>query len=323
MSLHRGAENLPPEISVVIPVYNGARSIAAVVERVRQTFAQQQLQIVLVNDGSRDNSEEVCLELQSRYPQQIEFVQLARNFGEHNAVMCGLNHTCGEYVAIMDDDAQNPPEELPRMLEYLQTHRLDVVYGRYQHRKHSWWRQLGSRFNDRMANWMLRKPPELYLSSFKVMHCFVVREIIRYHGPFPYIDGLIFQATSRLGQIDVKHDKRLAGHSGYTLRKLVGLWLNMFLGFSILPLRLTILLGFFACIVGVLALFGIIIDKIWLNPNVTVGIPTVIASIILFAGVQLIVLGTIGEYVGRVFLHTGGRPIFVERYAKPINKTDS
>jgi undecaprenyl-phosphate 4-deoxy-4-formamido-L-arabinose transferase len=126
-----------------------------------------------------------------------------------------------------------------------------------------------------------------------------------------------------LGQIDVKHDERLAGQSGYTLRKLVGLWLNMFLGFSILPLRLTILLGFFACIAGVLALFGIIIDKLWLNPNVTVGIPTVIASIILFAGVQLIVLGTIGEYVGRIFLHTGGRPIFVERYAKPTRKSES
>ncbi len=306
----------PPEISIVIPVYNGAHSIAAVVERVRATFAQYRLQIVLINDGSRDNSEEVCLALHAQYPGEVEFIQLSRNFGEHNAVMCGLNHARFDFVAIMDDDAQNPPEEIPRMLEYLRANDLDVVFGRYQQRKHNWWRKLGSRFNDRMANWMLRKPPDLYLSSFKVMQRFVVQEIIKYHGPFPYIDGLIFQATSRAGQIDVKHDQRMTGRSGYTLRKLVSLWLNMFLGFSILPLRFTILLGFFSCLIGVLALFGIVIDKIWLNPTVTVGIPTAIACIILFAGVQLIVLGTIGEYVGRVFLHTGGRPIFVERYAK-------
>lgn len=306
----------PPEISVVIPVYNGAGSIAAVVQRVRATFAQQRLQIVLVNDGSADRSEEVCLQLQASFPQQIAFVQLARNFGEHNAVLCGLRHASGSCVAIMDDDAQNPPEEIPRMLRYLLDNQLDVVYGRYQHRKHSWWRRLGSQFNDRMANWMLRKPPELYLSSFKVMQRFIVEQILRYHGPFPYIDGLIFQATGRIGQIEVQHDHRLAGQSGYTLRKLISLWLNMFLGFSILPLRLTILLGLVACLIGVLGLVAIIVDKIWLNPEVTVGIPTAIACIILFSGVQLIVLGMIGEYVGRVFLHTGGRPTFVERYAK-------
>ncbi len=305
-----------PEMSVVIPVYNGANSIAAVVDRVRATFARNSLQIVLVNDGSRDHSEKVCLELQSKFSDQICYVQLARNFGEHNAVICGLNHASGQYVAVMDDDAQNPPEEIPRMLEHLKSQQLDVVYGRYQQRKHNWWRQLGSTFNDRVANWMLRKPHDLYLSSFKVMQRFLVQEIIKYHGPFPYIDGLILQATSRVGQIDVQHDHRYAGKSGYTWRKLVSLWLNMFLGFSILPLRLTTFLGFFSCFLGTLGLFAIIIDKIWLNPAVTVGVPTAIACIILFAGVQLIVLGMIGEYVGRVFLHTGGRPTFVERYAK-------
>lgn len=307
---------------MVIPVYNGAGSIGAVVDRVRATFAGTSLQIVLVNDCSIDDSETVCLELQEKFPEQIEFVQLARNFGEHNAVICGLNHAVGRYVAVMDDDAQNPPEEIPRMLEHLKAQRLDVVYGRYAQRKHSWWRRLGSYFNDRMAIWMLRKPRDLYLSSFKVLDNFLVQEIIKYHGPFPYIDGLICQSTSRIGQLDVQHDRRLVGESGYTLRKLIGLWLNMFLGFSILPLRLSILLGFFACVVGVLALFGIVIDKIWLNPSVTVGIPTAIACIILFAGVQLVVLGTIGEYVGRVFLHTGGRQTFVERYARPSRRED-
>ncbi len=304
------------EVSIVIPVYNGARSIATVVDRVRATFTDISLQIVLVNDCSQDESESVCLELQRKFSEQIEFVQLARNFGEHNAVMCGLNHTVGRYVAVMDDDAQNPPEEIPRMLAHLRDNNLDVVYGRYAERKHSWWRRLGSYFNDCMATWMLRKPQDLYLSSFKVMNRFIVGEIIKYRGPFPYIDGLICQATSWIGQVDVRHDHRMGGQSGYTLRKLVNLWLNMFLGFSILPLRLAILLGFISSLLGVVALFAIVIDKIWITPTVTIGVPTAIAGIILFAGVQLIVLGTVGEYVGRVFLHTGGRPIFVERYAK-------
>ncbi|WP_442510663.1 glycosyltransferase family 2 protein [Novipirellula sp. SH528] len=304
------------DLSVVIPVYHGADSIASVVDRLRATFADQSLQIVLVNDGSKDHSEHVCAELVDRFPDQIVFVQLARNFGEHNAVICGLNHADGRAVAIMDDDAQNPPEEIPRMLQFMQDENLDVVYGRYVDRKHSGWRQWGSYFNDRMAVLMLRKPKDLYLSSFKVLNAFLVAEIVKYRGPFPYIDGLICQSTSRMGQVDVKHDHRVAGESGYTIRKLVSLWLNMFLGFSILPLRLSILLGFFASLVGVIALFAIVIDKIWINPTVTVGIPTVIVCFVLFSGVQLIVLGTIGEYVGRVFLHTGGRPIFVERYTK-------
>ncbi len=306
-------------ISIVIPVYNGASSIAAVVERVRATFSAERLQIVLVNDGSRDDSEQVCSALAQQFPDQIVFVQLARNFGEHNAVICGLNHAKGEFIAVMDDDAQNPPEEIPRMLQELKDRNLDVVYGRYVDRKHDLHRRWGSQFNDRMAVLMLRKPKGLYLSSFKVMNRFVVDEIIKYRGPFPYIDGLICQSTSRLGQLDVRHDHRMDGESGYTMKKLISLWLNMFLGFSILPLRLSIFLGFFSSLLSATALIGIVIDKLWLNPTVTVGIPTLIVCVVFFSGVQLIVLGTVGEYVGRVFLSTGGRPIFVERYAIESN----
>ncbi len=312
---HLAIDHPGTDISIVIPVYNGADSIALVVQRVRETFANCRCQIVLVNDGSQDHSESVCRALVEQHANQIVFVQLARNFGEHNAVICGLNHAAGDFVAIMDDDAQNPPEEIPRMLQHLKDNNLDVVFGRYLERKHVWYRQLGSYFNDRVAVLMLRKPRDLYLSSFKVMSRFVVDEIIKYRGPFPYIDGLICQSTSRLGQLDVKHDQRLVGESGYTLRKLIRLWLNMFLGFSILPLRLSIFLGFLFSLVSVFALLAIIVDKLWINPNVTVGIPTLFVCVAMFSGVQLIVLGTIGEYVGRVFLYTGGRPIFVERYA--------
>ena len=224
-------------ISIVIPVYNGSGSIEHVVERLHAAFADDVLDIVLVNDASLDSSEQVCEQLVSRFPDAVTFAQHSRNFGEHNAVMTGLRLTRGQFVAVMDDDAQNPPEELPRMLAALEAQNMDVIYGRYLQRKHTWSRRLGSWFNDRMACIMLRKPKGLYLSSFKVMNRFIVNEIKQYNGPFPYIDGLIYRATTRVDQIDVQHDDRMAGASNYTLRRLIRLWLNMFLGFSIIPWR--------------------------------------------------------------------------------------
>ena len=304
-----------PEIAVVIPVFNGAASVGSVVSRVREVFAGRALEIVLVNDGSSDESESVCQCLAEESGGQISFVQLSRNFGEHNAVLAGLGQTRADFVAVLDDDGQNPPEELPRMIDFLKQHGFDVCYGRYVQRKHSWFRRFGSRFNDRVATWMLGKPRGLYLSSFKVMNRFIVDEILNYQGPYPYIDGLICRTTQRLGQMDVEHAPRLAGESNYTLRRLVRLWLNMFLGFSIVPLRMASWLGMFFAATSFLWLIAIIADKLWISPDVPHGIPTVLACIALFAGVQCMVLGMIGEYLGRVFLTGSGQPQYVVRYA--------
>ena len=160
---------------------------------------------------------------------------------------------------------------------------------------------------------MLGKPRGLYLSSFKVMNRFIVEEIIKYTGPYPYIDGLICRTTNRLGQLPVKHSPRLAGKSNYTLFRLTRLWFNMFLGFSIVPLRLTSFLGLVIASLSCVWLIAILIDKLWITPGVTAGIPTVLACIVLFSGVQLMVLGMIGEYLGRVFLANNGQPQFVVR----------
>ncbi|HIK91039.1 MAG TPA: glycosyltransferase [Planctomycetes bacterium] len=309
-------------ISIVIPVFNGADSIGHVVERVRATFHNQQFEIVLVNDASHDDSEQVCQELVERFSESVVLVQLSRNFGEHNAVLAGLRLSHGDYVAVMDDDAPNPPEEIPRMLAALEEKNLDVVYGRYVGRKHSLGRRVGSWLNDRMATIMLRKPPDLYLSSFKIMNRFIVDQISRYGGPFPYIDGLIFRASTRVDQIDVKHDERLSGASNYTLRRLIRLWLNMFLGFSIIPLRASVVLGFCASFLSFLGIVAIVVDKIWVNPQLTVGIPTVLACIVFFSGVQLIVLGAVGEYVGRIFLDGSGMPQSVVRYVRRGGQDD-
>jgi undecaprenyl-phosphate 4-deoxy-4-formamido-L-arabinose transferase len=303
-----------PELSLVIPVYNGSGTIGPLVENIETSFAAMAFEIVLVNDGSDDESEKVCARLAEKFPQNVTFVDLSRNFGEHNAVLAGLSHARGQYVAVLDDDGQNPPEEVLRMLEELKRGNYDVVYGRYVEKKHSWFRNAGSSFNDRIATLMLHKPKDLYLSSFKVMNRFVVNQIIKYRGPYPYTDGLIYRTTRRIGQIPVEHRASVRGPSRYTFRKLVRLWLNMFLNFSIKPLRLSAYAGLFTSCLSVLALICIFIDKVWIEPGWPAGIPTLLASIVLFAGLELMILGLIGEYLGRLYLDHTGTPQYVVRY---------
>jgi len=304
-----------PELSLVIPVYNGSRTIGALVEHTTKIFGSTSFEIVLVNDGSEDDSETVCAQLAEKFPQNVTFVHLSRNFGEHSAVLAGFTEARGRYIAVLDDDGQNPPEEVVRMLDELKRKNYDVVYGHYIEKKHSWFRNLGSRFNDRIATLMLHKPKDLYLSSFKVMNRFLINEIIKYHGPYPYTDGLIYRVTRNIGQIPVEHRASLSGPSRYTFRRLVRLWLNMFLNFSIKPLRISVYVGLFASCLSIVALIAILIDKLWITPNLTVGIPTVLGSVVFFSGIQLMILGLVGEYLGRLYLDQTGTPQYVVRYA--------
>ena len=306
----------PVELSIVIPVYNSCGTVRAVVERIHEVFADIDFEVVLVNDGSVDNSEEICQALQETYSGTITFLNLARNFGEHNAVMAGLSHTTGAYTAILDDDGQTPPEELLKMYAEIREKNYDVVFGQYLVKHHSRWRNWGSRLNHHVANVLLKKPRDLYLSSFKIMNRFVVDEITGYHGPFPYIDGLIVRSTRNLGQIDVEHRPRETTHSNYTMSKLFYLWLNSFLGFSIAPLRIATLIGLLTSGLSLFVFIAIAIDKLYINPDVTVGIPAVLTTVVFFAGLQLLILGVIGEYLGRLFLDHSKNPQYVIRYVK-------
>src|SRR5436853_5823519 len=305
-----------PELSLVIPVYNGSRTIGPLVEQAVKIFGSTAFEVVLVNDGSEDDSEKVCAELAKKFPQSVTFVHLSRNFGEHSAVLAGFAQSRGHYVAVLDDDGQNPPEEVVRMLDELKRKNYDVVYGHYIQKRHSWFRNLGSRFNDRIATLMLHKPRDLYLSSFKVINRFVANEITKYRGPYPYTDGLIYRVTRNIGQIPVEHRESLGAASRYTLRGLIRLWLNMFLNFSIKPLRLSIYVGLLTSCLSVLALIFIFIDRLWITPNVTLGIPTVLGTIVLLAGIQLMILGLVGEYLGRLYLDQTGTPQYVVRYVR-------
>jgi len=311
-----------PELSLVIPVYNGSRTIGPLVEQAVKILGSTSFEIVLVNDGSEDDSEVVCAELAKKFPQSVTFVHLSRNFGEHSAVLAGFTQARGRYVAVLDDDGQNPPEEIVRMLDELKRKNYDVVYGHYIEKKHSRFRNLGSRFNNRIATLMLHKPKDLYLSSFKVMNRFLVNEIIKYRGPYPYTDGLIYRVTRNIGQIPVEHRASQSGPSRYTLRRLVRLWLNMFLNFSIKPLRISVYVGLLASCLSIIALVAILIDKLWITKNVTLGIPTVLGSVVFFSGIQLMILGLVGEYLGRLYLDQTGTPQYVVRYTMHGGSTE-
>jgi len=242
----------------------------------------------------------------------VRFFSLARNVGEHNAVMAGLNQVRGDWAVIMDDDFQNPVSEVHKLIEYANNHDCDVVYSYYKSKHHARWRNLGSRFNDKVANLMLKKPKDLYLSSFKALNRFLIEEIIQYQLPYPYIDGLILRTTNKIGRIQVEHEPRRDGRSGYTLTKLIRLWLNMFTNFSILPLRTSTVLGAICSVFGLGLGVWTVYEKLN-QPNLPVGYPTLMIVVLFFSGIQLLSLGIIGEYIGRIFLSQNRKPQYTIR----------
>jgi len=310
------------KISIVIPVYNGALSIDRLVDeliaRISPVF---NIEIVLVNDCSPDNSEEVCIGITKKHPEYVSFYSLAMNVGEHNTVMAGLNKASGDFAVIIDDDFQNQVSEVIKLIDFMINSNYDVVYTFYEEKKHSVFRNLGSQFNDKVANVMLKKPKDLYLSSFKIINRFLINEVIKYDLPYPYLDGLILRRTSNIGKIKVSHTERQLGKSNYTLRKLISLWLNMFTNFSILPLRISIILGFIFSFVGFIISIDAIIEKIF-NPNVPQGYTFIVIIISFYAGIQLIAIGMVGEYLGRMFMAHNKKPQYSIRKSFNENLAD-
>ena len=300
------------KISIVIPVYNGAKTIKPLVEVLEKELAQKfDLEVVLVNDGSlSDNSAEVCTDI-ALSNSKVKFLDLSSNFSEHNAVMAGLNYCTGEAAVIIDDDFQNPPSEIIKLVDKL-NEGYDVAYSYYKKKEHHFLRNLGSQFNNIVATALLGKPRDLYLSSFKAINRFVIDEVVKYKGPYPYIDGLILRFTRNYGRVQVDHHPTLKGKSGYTFHKLLSLWLNMSTNFSILPLRTATVLGFVFALIGIVGAAVFAIEKLR-NPDLPAGWASLIISLFVISGVQLFALGMMGEYLGRLFLKDNGKPQFVVR----------
>jgi undecaprenyl-phosphate 4-deoxy-4-formamido-L-arabinose transferase len=303
----------PPSLalSIVVPVYNGADSVGELVAALEVLDIPGGHEIVLVYDGSPDNSLAVCQQLVARATIPITLIEHSRNFGEHNAVMTGLRHTRGAHVINMDDDLQNPPEEVARLLAYAQETGRDVIYTYYDEKQHARWRNLGSEFTNWVAGFVLDKPRGLYLSSFRCMSAFVVREITRYEGPFPYVDGLILQVTQNIDRMLVRHLPRALGRSNYTLRRLLRLWMSMFVNFSVMPLRISTLTGFGLSVIGALGAAATIIDALFISEPP--GWASLMAALMLLSGVQLMILGIVGEYLGRLYLTANHKPQAVVR----------
>lgn len=296
-----------PRVTFVIPLYFTGSGIDVLLDSFRRLEVPGGFNLVLVNDGSTDDTADRVKALLPGLPFGITLVDLARNFGEHNAVMEGLRHAGGQYVITLDDDLQNHPEEALKLLAHAAATGSDVVYSYYAEKKHHWFRNFGSRLTNSAATFLLSKPPELYLSSFRCLHRDLVSRIIAYQGPFPYIDGLILGATNRIGRLLVAHSARADGESGYTLRRLVRLWMSMFFNFSIMPLRLASVLGLVLCGFGILMVCVVIAEHLLSGPQQR-GWASLMAAISIFSGSQLLILGLLGEYVGRAYMTLAGKP---------------
>lgn len=293
------------KVSICIPVYNGADSIERLLAAIDTAFSAADKEVVLVNDGSRDNSAEVCRKLVDQYA-YVRFIDLRKNSGEHNAVMCALNYCTGDCAAIIDDDLQNPPEEIHKLIAEMEKG-YDVVFAKYHKKKHNLFRNMGSKFNDLFATWLLEKPKDLYLCSFKLVSRAVINEIIKYKGPFPYVDGLILRVTDSFSSVYVNHNARESGHSNYNLKRLVRLYLNMFINFSIKPMRFITMVGFSIMGIALVLAVVFVIDKL-LHPETAAGWTSLAVLILFFGGLQSFFLGLIGEYVGKNYLDKNGTP---------------
>jgi undecaprenyl-phosphate 4-deoxy-4-formamido-L-arabinose transferase len=299
-------------LSFVIPLYRSAETIGSVVHDIEALQIEGGHEIILVHDGSGEPTSQACRALVRAAKVPITLIEHARNYGEHNAVLTGWRSARGAHIVNLDDDGQNPPGEAVRLWRHAKENGLDVVFGHYEEKQHSAWRNFGSWFTNRMTDWALDKPHGFYLSSFRCVSAFVAQQVVLYAGPYPYIDGLLLQVTQRIGSIEVRHEPRRAGASTYTLRRLMRLWLSARIYFSVLPLRVATVMGLLIAIAGIGALGWVVF--LWLHSRgPQFGFGWLMAALLIFSGTQLVMLGLIGEYVGRMFLTVNQRPQAVVR----------
>lgn len=303
--------------SLIVPIYKSEETIDKLVSRLESLPVSEPWQAIFVDDGSPDRSHELLQRRLKNSSLKATLIRHTRNFGEHHAVLTGYRHAEGKFFINIDDDLQNPPEEALRLLQHAREHDLDVVYGDYIEKKHSLFRNLGSGFANLTARFLLDLPDSYYLSSFRCVNSLVGEKIAEIRSPYVYIDGLLSQATNRIGSLNVKHTEREVGSSGYNIRRLVRLWLVILTSFSLMPLRIASLVGVLAAVIGSLSLIYLLASSLFAGIQVA-GWLSVISAILFFGGIQCLLLGLLGEYVGRIYLTVYGKP---QAHVRTIEKT--
>lgn len=301
------------KVSFVIPCYRSEKTITHVVDEINKTLSESdkyEYEIILINDCSPDGTFDVIKELCAK-DSRITGINLAKNFGQHAALMAGFRQVQGDIVVCLDDDGQTPADEVEKLLDKIEEG-SDVVYAKYNHKQHSAFRNFGSHVNELMTRMMLGKPKELFISSYFAAKRFIIDEVIRYENSYPYVIGLVLRSTKKITNVEVNHREREVGTSGYTLKKLLGLWFNGFTSFSVQPLRIaTIMGGSFAVLGFIYALYTII--KKFVNPAVPLGFSSLMSAILVIGGMVMIMLGLIGEYIGRIYITLNNSPQYVIR----------
>ena len=300
-------------LSFVIPCYNSHATLPGVIEDIDKAMRdkpEEEYEIVLVNDCSPDNTGEV-IEGLCKEKKYITGVELVRNFGQHAALMAGFHYVKGDIVICMDDDGQTPADEVWKLIDHIKLGH-DVAYAKYSEKHHSIFRNLGSKMNDIMADMMLGKPKELYVSSYFVIKRFLVDEMIKYSNPYPYVIGLVLRSTKDIVNVEITHHERAVGTSGYTIGKLFGLWMNGFTAFSVKPLRIATCCGAIMAMVGFV--YGIItVIRKLLGLNYILGYSGIIITLTIIGGILLLMMGIIGEYIGRIYISLNNSPQYIVR----------
>ena len=300
------------KISFVIPCYNSSKNIFKVIEEIDRAMEQRkeiEFEIILVNDCSKDNTAEVIKNI-AKNRKNIIAIDLAKNVGQPNALLAGLNYVSGDYVMTSDDDGQTP---VGRVFDFLAEidKGYDVVCARYIERNQpSIFRRIGSLLNQKMSDWLIEKPKGTYMAAFFLAKRYIVDEMVKYRQPYPYISGIILRTTQNVGNIDIEQRARASGHSGYNLKKLIKLWLNGFTAFSIKPLRLAVGVGVTFAFLGLITA-AITVARRLLIADIQVGWSSLMAVNLLIGGIILIFLGLIGEYIGRIYMCINETPQYV------------
>ena len=304
------------KVSFIIPCYRSEKTLGTVVSEIETTMTAMadrfDYDIFLVNDASPDGTAGVIEELCSKNS-RIRGISFARNFGQHAALMAGFRYSDGDICVALDDDGQTPANQVDRLLNAIENG-ADAVYAKYDHKKHSGFRNFGSRVNDMMLRVMLSKPRDLFVSSYFAVRRFVVEDMIRYENSYPYVIGLVLRSTNKIVNVDIDHRDRMEGSSGYTLKKLLNLWFNGFTAFSVKPLRIATFIGGLSACLGLLYGLYVIIRRLVTDiPAEAMGFAATMSAIVFFGGMILLMLGLIGEYIGRIYISMNNSPQYVIR----------